>query len=139
MDRTRGFTLFELIAAVAIAAILAAVATQSYVRYASRSRRTDAHHMLMTIASSEERWYATYNRYTDDPGKLGYATPTLSPHGYYEATVTVTDDDGQAFIATAIPIKQQAGDACGTLSIDNAGHKTPAKSDAAANANGNCW
>jgi len=139
MDRSLGFTLMELIAVVAIVAILAAVATQSYARYVSRSRRVDAHHTLMAIASSEERWYATYNRYTDDLEKLGYSSPTMSPHGHYEVTVTVADDSGQAFVAVAMPVDQQAGDACGMLSVDNAGRKTPAKADVEANANGNCW
>jgi type IV pilus assembly protein PilE len=139
MDRPRGFSLLELIVVMAIAAILAAIATQSYARYMFRSHRTEAHHMLMTVAQGEERWYATYNRYTDDLSKLGYVDSTLSPHGHYELSVTVADDSAQAFIATATPVGRQAGDACGSLSIDNAGHKMPDVADVLAHANGRCW
>jgi type IV pilus assembly protein PilE len=139
MDRPHGFSLFELIAVMAIAAILAALAVQSYTRYTLRSHRTDARQMLMAIAASEERWYATYNRYTDDLVELGYANPAISPHGYYELTLVLTGDDEQGFIATAMPTPRQASDVCGSLSVDQAGHKSPDKADAAANTNGGCW
>jgi type IV pilus assembly protein PilE len=130
MDRLRGFTLFELVIAVAIAAILATLAVTSYSHYVFRTRRADAKHMLMSIAHSEERWYATYNRYTD---------PFISPHGYYEMTLTIAGADAQAYVVTAMPIGSQAEDVCGHLTIDNAGNKAPSRMDASANANGNCW
>jgi type IV pilus assembly protein PilE len=136
MDRMRGFSLIEIMIAVVVAALLMAMATTAYSRYVFRARRADAHHMLMTIAHAEERWYATYNRYTDDVSKLGYGA---SPHAYYELTVTVDDAAAQGYVATAMPIDAQASDACGELTIDNAGHKMPNGDDGAANANGNCW
>jgi type IV pilus assembly protein PilE len=139
MDRLRGFTLFELVIAVAIAAILATLAVTSYSHYVFRTRRADAKHMLTSIAHSEERWYATYNRYTADPSKLGYADPFISPHGYYEMALAVTGADAQAYVVTAMPIGSQAEDVCGHLTIDNAGNKAPSRVDASANANGNCW
>jgi type IV pilus assembly protein PilE len=141
MERLRGFSLLELMIVVAIVAILAALATSAYGTYVFRSHRTDAREALMTIAHGEERWYATYNRYTDDLGQFGYreGEPARSPHGYYELLLVVDDDAAQAFTATAIPVHAQAVDACGSLSIDNRGNKLPAQDDAAANANGKCW
>lgn len=138
MERMRGFSLIELLIVVAIVAILAALASQSYSRYVLRSHRTDAHHMLMAIAQAQERWYATYNRYADDLSKLGYADSALSPNGYYEMAMSVMDADGQGFIATATPVGPQRSDVCGTLSIDNAGHKLPGRGSDL-NTNGNCW
>lgn len=137
MDRSHGFTLIELLVVVGIVAILAALATQSYARYALRAHRSDARQMLMTIASAEERWYATYNRYTGNLGKLGFAEPLVSEHGYYEAVLSLSDDEG--YTARATPMGRQAKDVCGDLSIDNTGRKTPAQTNAAANANGACW
>lgn len=139
MDRSRGFTLLELIIVMAIVAILAALAIASYGRYALRAHRADAHQMLMAIAHGEERWYATYNRYTDDLSKFGYDNPRISPHAYYEVSLTVTGTTAQAYVATAMPINSQAGDVCGSLSIDNKGNKVPDRSDEVANANGSCW
>ena len=139
MDRPRGFTLFELVIVTAIVAILAMLAVASYRRYAYRAHRTDAKHVLMTIAHGEERWYATYNRYTDDLGKFGYADPAVSPHGYYAVELAVASTNAQAYVATATPINSQAGDVCGNLSIDNAGNRVPDRTDEVANANGSCW
>lgn len=139
MDRSRGFTLLELMITTAIIAILAALATASYGLYTFRARRAEAHQMLMTIAHGEERWYATYNRYTDDLSKFGFADPAVSPHAYYEVTLATTDADGQGYMATAMPIHNQVGDKCGSLTIDNTGKKTPDRTGPAANANGNCW
>jgi type IV pilus assembly protein PilE len=136
MERMRGFSLIEIMIVVVVAALLMAMATMAYSRYVFRARRADAHHMLMMIAHAEERWYATYNRYTDDMSKLGYGA---SPHAYYELALTVDDATAQGYVATATPINAQASDACGELTIDNAGHKMPHGDDAAANANGNCW
>lgn len=139
MERSRGFSLIELIVVLGIVAIVAAIANQSYMRYVFRSHRTDAQQILLAIAQAQERWYATYNRYADDLGKLGYGDPTLSEHGYYQVTLSAVDDAAQGFVATAMPIDRQAGDVCGSLSIDNAGRKLPGRDDAEANANGKCW
>ena len=139
MERPRGFTLLELVIVVAIVAILAAIATQSYARYAFRSHRTDAQHMLMAIAQAQERWHATYNRYAEDLGQLGFADPVVSPHGYYHVVLHMADDAAEGFVATAIPVGRQEDDVCGSLSIDNAGRKLPDVTDGAANANGKCW
>jgi type IV pilus assembly protein PilE len=141
MERPRGFSLLELVIVVAIIAILAALATSAYGPYVLRSHRADARVALMTIAHGEERWYATYNRYTDDLHPFGYHEGELakSPHGYYELVLVVDDDAAQAFTATAIPMHAQAGDACGSLSIDSRGSKLPARDNATANANGKCW
>lgn len=139
MDRSRGFTFIEVIVVVAIVAILSALAAQSYTRYAFRSRRTDAHQTLAAVAQAQERWYAAHNRYTANLTDLGYENPALSPHGFYEVTLSVDSGDSQDFVVTAMPIHQQTSDACGNLSIDHAGHTAPDKTDAEANANGRCW
>jgi type IV pilus assembly protein PilE len=140
MDRSRGFSMVELLAVMAIAAVLAALAVRSYSRYTIRSRRFDAHQTLVAIAQAQERWYATYHRYADDLGKLGYADPAIAPHGHYEVTMSVVDnDERQGFVVTATPIGRQEADVCGSLSIDSAGRKLPGRENTGANANGNCW
>lgn len=139
MDRARGFNLLELLMVMTCLAILAALATQSYSRYLFRSRRVEARQALMAIAQAQERWYATYHRYAEDLDKLGYNHSTLVPYGYYAVSLSQADEMGQGFLATATPIGRQAGDACGSLSIDQAGRKLPGKLDVEANTHGSCW
>ena len=139
MQRTRGFTLIELLVVVAIIGILAAIAVPAYGRYAFRARRADGQELLLRIANAQERYYATYNRY-GTLADIGFASPAaMSEKGYYSATVNLpAASKGQAYTATAKGEGVQAKDACGALSIDSTGTKTPGPNDAG-NSNGSCW
>ncbi len=138
VTRTNGFTLLELMVVVVIIAILASIAYPAYSRYAYRARRGDGQNVLMHLATAQERYYSTYNQYTDDPDKLGYGDPIESEKGYYQVTLALGNND-QAFTATATPQNAQAADVCGALSIDNTGDKQPDASNTELNSNGNCW
>ncbi len=142
MIRPRGFTLIELVVVVAIVALLASIAIPSYGRYAYRARRAEGQALLMHIANAQERYYAVHHRYGDLVA-IGYASATtaLSESGHYQAQVAVQDTNGagQAYLATATGQGVQAADACGALSIDNTGARSPAPSDATRNSNGRCW
>ena len=145
MTHSRGFTLIELLVVVAIIAILAAIAVPAYSRYTYRSRRVDGKDLLLRIANAQERYYATKNKYgglTD----IGFTSPAPSEKGFYNATVAMTGPAGsssQGYTATATPVpgSVQASDLCGSLTINDAGVKTPLPlpASAASNANGNCW
>lgn len=135
----RGFTLLELMIVVVVMAVLATIAVTSYNRYAYRARRVDGQELLMRVASAQERYYATFNTYADNPvtGDLKFASDT-SEKGYYKVEVT-SDDLTKSFTATATPQNGQEKDACGALSIDSTGTKLPAGTDTAKNSNGRCW
>lgn len=137
MRHARGFTLIELLVVVGIIAILAAIAIPAYGRYAFRARRADGQELLLRIANAQERYYAAYNKY-GALADIGFANP-MSEKGYYSAAVnTPAADKGQTFTATATAVGVQAADACGALTIDNTGTKTPGPNDAG-NSNGSCW
>lgn len=136
MRRVRGFTLLELLVVVVIVAVLATIAIPAYGRYSFRARRVDAQELLLRIASAQERYYATNNKYgalTD----VGFANPALSEKGFYSVSLQLAAD-AQTFTATAAPGSTQASDVCGSLTINNAGVKTP-DSASALNSNGSCW
>jgi len=139
--RTRAFTLLELMIVLLVMAILATIAITSYGRYAYRARRADGQELLMRVANAQERYYATFNKYGDDPVtgdlKLGSAT---SEKGYYTVAISKTDIT-KDFTATATPVagNSQEKDACGALSINSQGVKLPASTDTAKNSNGRCW
>lgn len=137
MRRCRcGFSLIELMAALAIVAVLAAVAVPAYGRYTYRARRVDGKELLWRIAHAQERYYATYNRYGELPD-LGFAEPVLSDKGFYKLTLRLAGL--QSFMATASPLAMQLADACGALALDDTGKQTPGTDDVVANSNGGCW
>ena len=142
MQRTRGFTLIELMIVVAIIAILAAIAVPWWGRYTYRARRADAQKMLVHVAQAEERFYTDYNHYPLTASSLGYANdaPT-SENGYYTLSLSLpaATSTGQGYTATATPQGAQADDKCGKLSIDSTGQKSPDPTDTSANSNGRCW
>jgi len=142
VTRLRGFSLIELLIVLAMLAILAVIAIPAYGRYAMRAHRVDGQAVLLHIADAQERFYASNNRY-GVLADIGYADPAISEQKYYSVTAVVSADlagnSSQAYVATATPIGTQAKDACGMLTINNSGIKTPLRSSAAGSANGNCW
>jgi type IV pilus assembly protein PilA len=61
--RQRGFTLIELMVAVAIIGLLAALAIPNYLRFQLRSRTSEAKANLAAIRTAEESYYAEYGLY----------------------------------------------------------------------------
>jgi len=133
----RGFTLIELMIAVAIIGILLRLAFPAYQNSVMKSRRADAKTALLDLAQREERYLATANQYTTSAPALGYATgstvTTASPmtvqngnSSFYTLAVTVPTSAPTTFSATATPTGVQlAKDTqCGTFTITNTGQQT---------------
>lgn len=140
-----GFTLIELMVAVAVVAILAAVAIPSYSAYVIRGQRAAAKAALQQAAQFMERNYTTTGCYNySDTCTTGTAitapTPVNAPTDggqfTYELTVSFpsssTVPTGQAFLLAAAPCGTAATactsgeltfkDAtCGALTLDNTG------------------
>ncbi|QDE41624.1 prepilin-type N-terminal cleavage/methylation domain-containing protein [Luteibacter pinisoli] len=141
-QRRGGFSLIELMVAVVVMAILAAIAIPQYNRYSLRARRADGQKLLLAIGNAEERYYAQQNKYADLK-TIGFSATTTatSDSGYYAATVDVTAVNtfaAQAFKATAAPVAggPQAKDACLSLTYTNTGVKDQTGN---ATTNGSCW
>ena len=149
----QGFTLVELLIAMVIAAILAAIAIPSYSSYIQKSRRTDAKSALLNLASLEERYFSTTNTYTTAPANLGYAAGTVTPfpvsNGYYNITAinviaavapanATSVGTPASYTITATAIGTQANDAaCTTFMISSSGQQTATGTDP--NPNVDCW
>jgi type IV pilus assembly protein PilE len=66
---SRGFTLIELMIALAIIAVLAAVALPAYFESVRKSRRGDAIALMSQVAQAQERWRANNANFATDFGR----------------------------------------------------------------------
>ena len=121
----RGFTLMELMIAVAIIGILSAIAYPSYTDYVRKARRAEAKSMLQEIQLVQEKYRAnnsTYGTLTN----LGW-TNTLT---YYDLDINPNTASTYAIKATAKTGSSQIGDKQGATECKNLelnqGGKTPA-------------
>lgn len=107
--RIRGFTLVELMIAVAILAIIAAVALPIYNQYTRRTYRTEAMADLLNCAQGLERYAAQNFAYTGAdavfPGNI--CNPRSVDQGRYNIGVAIPD--ANSFVLTADPIGMMAG------------------------------
>ena len=126
----RGFTLIELMIAVVIVAILAAVALPSFLDSVRKGRRADAFAAITRIQQAQEQWRGSHAAYTDTLANTAVA-PALanglgvgaeSSSGYYAMRVDLTAT-GYDAVATAVAGKSQAEDGtCKVLGIRLAGN-----------------
>lgn len=86
-----GFTLIELMIAVAVVGILAAIAYPSYQSQIQKSRRTVAESALTEIASKEESYRFRNKSYTQNLGDLGYAVAGDNSWNYFPTDLATTD------------------------------------------------
>lgn len=127
----KGFTLIELMIAVAIVAILAAIAFPNYSSYVVRAKRTAAQSQMMDIASREQQFLLADRSYADQT-KLessGYSLPTdvSANYGYNIAVGNIAVGNAATpptFVITFTPTGGQSSD--GTISLSSEGVKTPA-------------
>ena len=129
----KGFTLIELMIAVAIIGILASVAYPSYREYVNKSRRVEAKKTLIAAQQWMERFYTENFRYDKNsanvpvtdasqfPSRFSVSPPPGEGSAMYTITVTVTDGVRDAFTvnATRKSGSAMANDRCGDLSIDH--------------------
>lgn len=114
----KGFSLIELLIALAIVAILAAITVPSFSGLVAKSRRSDAMAALLDVQLAQERWRALNFGYAPTLQKLGW-TSTDSPDGYYR--LRINRADGSGFVATARPVGVQQVDRCGVFAVDEQG------------------
>jgi type IV pilus assembly protein PilE len=132
-----GFTLIELMIAIAVVAVLAAVALPSYNDHVMRSHRANARAALLQAAQWMERTATAQGRYP-----LTAAIPAgvlFVEGGRY--TIAAVSNNGTSYSLTANPNPAQATDRCGAYQINEAGARLQVKTDQVPNPLGplECW
>ena len=122
---TCGFTLIEIMIAVALVAILAAVALPTFQNSIRKSRRTDAFTALTAVQQAQERWRGNNPAYTVTLADLaGVTSPTPGGDRYALALAAAPASAPLSGAYTAIATAQnaQAADAgCQKLGVMVAG------------------
>ncbi len=141
----RGFTLIELMIAIAIMGILAAIAVPSLSKYIRESRRAQAQADMLQIRLALEKWRANNNSYLSTLNHADDAT-ILTPadladnlstaNAYYDYALLNTSaggtPDASHYYIRATAVGGQAADvaggvtSCTPMGLDQSGAKTHA-------------
>lgn len=122
----QGFTLIELMIAVAIVALLSLAAAPGFQAYVRAGHRAEGMVQLTRIAHQLERFYADRNTYQ---GFNAATLPMTTAGGHYRIALTI--GSATAFTLTATAQNNQVHDrkqgvSCATLTLDATGAATPA-------------
>jgi len=143
--RIQGFTLAEMLTALVVIVVLAAIAIPMWRNHLLRVRRADAIAALMAVQSGQDKFFGRNARYvnaaalaTPPPAGLGLAT--TSERGFYQIELTTSDDAlGYTAIARSRPVTGGTEDSrCAQLSIDHLGIRR-ATDAAGVDRAADCW
>lgn len=128
-----GFTLIELMIAVAIVAILASIAYPSYVDYITRTARSEAQRELVDIANKMDQFFVDNRTYTTDLTALGYDASPFQGDNYRFTAEAAGVGIARGFVLVAVPTGTQAqrDTVCTRITLDYTGEKSGSSAE--------CW
>jgi len=137
-----GFTLIEVVIALAIVAITTTFAMSSYRRYMIRSHRVEAAQALLAVAAEQEKFHLAHGEYGsrldaaagDEPPGLPVAATT--PRGHY--TLAVETATAAEYRVAAIATRATGDPLCSRLFIDESGRRG-AVDIGGRNSTAECW
>jgi type IV pilus assembly protein PilE len=137
-----GFTLIEVVIALAVVAITTLIAASSYRRHVLRSHRVEAVQSLLIAAAEQEKFHLAHGSYGDrldasagdEPPGLPVASRT--PGGHYTLAVELASAAEFRVVATAA--SERADPECRSLSIDESGRRAAWDARGADNTR-RCW
>ena len=124
-SKQNGFTLIELMVAVAIVGILASIAYPSYTSYIIKGNRSAAQAQMLDIANRQQQFLLANRAFasTTTLNSSGYALPSTLT-GKYTHAVEVGTDTVPSFTITFTATGNQTSD--GNITLNSNGVKSPA-------------
>ena len=121
MKKMKGFTLVELMIAVAIVAILAAVAIPAYDSSVTQSRRTECKVFAMDIADRQARNWTQNSTYAEATSAAQFTNNLNTPNGNLSENsyCTASTTGGDSFLVTVTP--SIADSECVSFTLTNTG------------------
>lgn len=124
LEKTKGFTLTEMLIAVTIISILAMFAVPAYNAQGKKTRRSDAKVALTNAAQALERCNIQYDAYNSAScaNPLAGGGTITTDGGFY--SITATTLTATAYTLTASPVAgggQESDSECTTFTINQAG------------------
>ena len=129
-QRYAGFTLIELMIALAIVAVLVGVALPSYREHVRKSSRAEAQAYMMAVETRQQQFLVDTRAYAATLVAVGVPVPA-NVDAAYTLNMPTPGAVPPAYTLTLTPKTSQSGERCGILSINSAGTKTAAVSG--------CW
>ena len=123
MEKSRGFTLIELMVVVAIAAILASIAIPAYRDSVIKGNRRAGQALLMDVVNRQQQFFVANRTYAQTSEIAECAAPPPEILRNYTCAIVLDPGPPPAFTVTLTPIGGQVRD--GSLSIDSQGVRTP--------------
>lgn len=133
-----GFTLIELMVALAITAILASVAYPSYVEAVRKAKRVEGRAALLQLMQQQERIYSLQNSYeafsatSQNNGKFKWFSGNAPTSSAYEIRAEACSEEliGNCVLLTAEPGTNKVDTnfkdpLCGALSVTSTGKRLP--------------
>ena len=125
INQHRGFSLIELLIAVAIVGILAGVAYPSYIDFVIRSDRSEAQRELLRLANIQEQVFVDNRAYAGDMTGLGNSASTYETAST-NYVISVSEHTDTTFTLQADAKNNQLKDSgCTELTVDHLGTKSP--------------
>ncbi|PUE24785.1 type IV pilin protein [Limnohabitans sp. Jir72] len=113
--RQAGWTLGEMMIALALMAILAALAMPSYNSQQRQARRADARQALQQVQLEQARWRGQHDQHAEQLSSLGW-TSDRSALGHYQ--IAIEEASSQGYTLKATPMGTQGQDtACNPMRL----------------------
>ena len=136
-NKHKGFTLIEILIALAIMSILTLVAYPAYQEQVNKSRRVDAQSGLLALSNALERYHINNNTFVGAAVGAGGLYPAETPidgaNKYYDLSIPVAT--ATTYTIRAIPKNAQVDDGC--LQIASIGTRTRFAADDCSGATSN--